>query len=296
MFVQPADASCIGRVQWSRNMKYLFIETTKMVPYQLTLSSICVQRTERDNCAKKRTRWKKRKNIFPFVRVNRSKTNLLTKKRKMVPTLILWCLLDVLANTSSPCFCNKMRIKFNMHWLLLTISQTYRLWTKIVPKVLTILYLNSSRMSSSVMIADEKPRTMTWMDCWLSFTTLPSENQKMQKKKVSKSKQKNVLRKMHKWIYKPRFFIFYLETKKINRTRLQCIKNLNLWAYPKRVLYGTFMWVWVQTHSTNDHFDNNIGGSEKGQTKVGAFSVLYCCFDFIKIWTDTSWSMHIRIK
>lgn len=43
------------------------------------------------------------------------------------------------------------------------------------------------------------------------------------------------------------------------------------------------MWVWVQTHSTNDHFDNNIGGSEKGQTKVGAFSVLYCCFDFIKI-------------
>lgn len=49
-------------------------------------------------------------------------------------------------------------------------------------------------------------------------------------------------------------------------------------------------------HSTNDHFDNNIGGSERGRTTVGAFSVLYCCFDFIKKRTDTRWSMHIRIK
>ncbi len=29
-------------------------------------------------------------------------------------------------------------------------------------------------MSSSDMIADEKPRTMTWMDVCVSFTTFPS--------------------------------------------------------------------------------------------------------------------------
>lgn len=52
-------------------------------------------------------------------------------------------------------------------------NKTIRLLLKSI--VLTILYLNSPRMSSSKITADEKPRTIMWMDCWLSLTTSPSE-------------------------------------------------------------------------------------------------------------------------
>src|SRR2546421_10922 len=43
-------------------------------------------------------------------------------------------------------------------------------------KAPTVLYLNSSRISSSIIIPDENPRTMQWMDSRASFTTFPSES------------------------------------------------------------------------------------------------------------------------
>lgn len=56
-------------------------------------------------------------------------------------------------------------------------KQYKKIWWLPKSIVLTTLYLNSPRMSSSKITADEKPRTIMWIDCWLSLTTSPSEKQ-----------------------------------------------------------------------------------------------------------------------